>query len=214
MTPDKPMALMHVYGLHERNPHKSDTRGGGQFRAAEMLYTNGKIGGVVITGGNIYAGKPSLGLVMAEETRRRGIIPHDQIILYPHPEGEARSTVAEIELFKQAANKHGWDNLADIANETHIKEIRDELRHQFGPRAGQIPVFHTEQVLVENNPRFAPVINRARTSQNERAFQKQQAFKMKLRKFPFGRETLALVARLIPNKAGIQGRILKMLERR
>lgn len=213
MNPDKPIALLHVYGLHERKPDKSNTRGGGQLRAAEMLYEKGEIGGVVITGGKIYSGRSGLAGIMAGEIQRRGVIPPESINVYPSPEGGARSTIAEIDLFKEIVERNGWDNLADIANQAHIEEIRAELKHAFGQKAERIPIFNAEQVLIRNNPRFAPVIRRGQVSQDEFAFQWQQDIKMKIRKVPFVREGQAFFAKILPNKATIQESVLRIIKK-
>lgn len=203
------MALVHVYGLREGRT-RSDSRGVGQIIAAQELYTQGVIAGVVITGGEIYTGKPSVGGIMAAELQKRGVIPPENIVVF----GDARSTVDEIASFRKAGELQGWDNLADIANETHIGEIRAELQKEFGTNRAEIPVFTAEAILAKKDSRLSSLMDRARVSQNELAFQKQQRIKMFLRSLPFGREALNLVARVLKNKGAIQGYVQKLLHRK
>ncbi|CAN5207400.1 hypothetical protein BH11PAT1_BH11PAT1_6360 [soil metagenome] len=208
MIYERKIALVHVYGLDKNDPNRSNARGRRQIKSAEILYQRGIIDGIVVTGGTIYTGKPGLALVMKGEWYQRGIIPSEKIIVYPPPEGGARSTIDEIDLFKKASDEYALNNLASLASEMHIREIRDELNYVFKKKAQEIPVFSAEQIIAGLDPRFEHFIQRALVSEDELAHRKQQAIKMKLRRLPFGRNMLNFVAHYTPNKAAIQGRVL------
>lgn len=134
--------LAHVYMFkqpQEGKPIRSSLRGHMQVSAISHLYHDGQIGKVFIPGGKVWGEQfPSLAEVMAQELQRRGV-PEQDIVLQP----EAKDTPKEIDLFLSRAKEEGWQNIASIANKTHLRRIRNI----YSRRKEKIKSFATEDVL-------------------------------------------------------------------
>lgn len=214
MSAEKPIALIHGYGLQSKR-EKPDIRGNAQVRAAELLYRSGQIEAVALAGGQIYPDRPSLSDVTAGQLRRRGVIPEDKIFVLYTQYMEGLTTRDEIRLFKEAATKQGWTHLADVSNETHQRRIRRAYRRAFGERAKAIVTISTEDTLsTYGPPRYKIFVEKARISSDERAFKRQEAVLNLIDAIPFvGGVLLDIIAHNMGNKGDIQTRVLKLLQR-
>lgn len=208
-----PVLLVHAYWLRPYNPQKPDVlkpdvATKATIRAAEFLYKDGKIGGVIFTAGND-KGKPPISPLMAKQTQIRNVIPQENVLVfYGNTTQGANDTFSEVELFKQAANHYGFNQLADVARESHRKSIQATYETIFGSeRTNTVTTFDTEKVLLEYEPRYAGFIDRARKSPQEKAYKNQEAIKNMIYRLPFGIQIFHLVGKA-PFKAAMQTYVL------
>lgn len=135
--------LLHGYWLSQKGngPVTLSLRSELEVKAAYLLYKNRKADYLFVPAGSIWGKNyPSLGQVMADRLAQLGV-PKDKIILQP----TAMDTYEEVTSFLQAAPKHNWRTLGDLAALEHDLVIPQ----LFSVQHASATYFTVEQVIIK-----------------------------------------------------------------
>jgi hypothetical protein len=134
--------------------------------AASSLYREGKVDKIFLGIGHVWGeGKLTLSDVMARNLIKRSVDPKD-IVIVP----EALDTKGEVQLFLDSARENGWENVASLANRTHLGRVA--LYQSAG-----VDLISTENVLRApfNSPHYLRFLERFANSKAERRFKVREA---------------------------------------
>lgn len=120
-----------------------------QGSAVAELYRNGKVGKILLAGGELRG--QIMGEVMREDLLQKGVSPED-IILIP----EAVDTGREIDIFTKEAEINGWSNLLSVGNASHLKRIG----MVYADKALSVSIISAEEVLREVSDLYSDFVDR------------------------------------------------------